>query len=161
MAGGVQPREGRHGDRHRLRLPVDHPATFTEERRQRQGRQGDKDRPVPHAPPGYRLLFANKPFAFTPPPSDGQANHLERAALPGPAELVYNSDGRLGSILVVVGERETVCTEEQQTAVLSHPLPAAGLSPPRLAVPTRVRTVVTPWGAVTAGIRPRRRCTGR
>ncbi|MGW4102097.1 serine/threonine-protein kinase [Streptomyces sp. NPDC004976] len=110
---------------------------------------GHKDRPVPSAPPGYRLLFANKPFTFTPPPGDGRANHLdldvprstymERGALPGPAEIVYNSDGWLGSILVVVGERRTVCTEEQQTAVLSHPLPAAEL---RLGRQVRVGTVL-------------------
>lgn len=109
----------------------------------------DQDRPVPSAPPGYRLLFANKPFTFSPPPGDGQANHLdldiprstylERAALPGLAELVYNSDGWLGSILVVVGERETVCTEEQQTAVLSHPLPAAEL---RLGRQVKVGTIL-------------------
>lgn len=107
------------------------------------------DRPVPHAPQGYRLIFANKPFTFTPPPDTDQANHLdldiprstylERDALPGPAELVYNSDGWLGSILVVVGERETVCTEEQQTAVLSHPLPAAEL---RLGRQVKVGTVL-------------------
>ncbi|MFD7060488.1 serine/threonine-protein kinase [Streptomyces sp. NPDC059906] len=106
-------------------------------------------RPVPYAPRGYRLLFANKPFTFAPPARDDQANHLdldipratymERAALPGPAELVYNSDGWLGSILVVVGERRTVCTEEQQTAVLSHPLPAAEL---RLGRQVKVGTVL-------------------
>ncbi|MFD8350921.1 serine/threonine-protein kinase [Streptomyces coelicoflavus] len=106
-------------------------------------------RPVPYAPQGYRLLFANKPFTFAPPARDDQANHLdldipratymERAALPGPAELVYNSDGWLGSILVVVGERKTVCTEEQQTAVLSHPLPAAEL---RLGRQVKVGTIL-------------------
>ncbi|WP_435615616.1 serine/threonine-protein kinase [Streptomyces coelicoflavus] len=106
-------------------------------------------RPVPYAPQGYRLLFANKPFTFAPPTRDDQANHLdldipratymERAALPGPAELVYNSDGWLGSILVVVGERKTVCTEEQQTAVLSHPLPAAEL---RLGRQVKVGTIL-------------------
>lgn len=110
---------------------------------------GGERRPVPHAPSGYRLLFANKPFTFAPPPGNDQANHLdldaprstymERGALPGPAELVYNSDGWLGSILVVVGERETVCTEEQQTAVLSHPLPAAEL---RLGRQVRVGTIL-------------------
>lgn len=111
------------------------------------GEQGA--RPVPKAPPGYRLLFADKPFTFTPPPGDDQANHLDldvprstyldRGALPGPAELVYTSDGWLGSILVVVGERKTVCTEEQQTAVLPHPLPAAEL---RLGRQVRTGTVL-------------------
>ncbi|MFJ6075125.1 serine/threonine-protein kinase [Streptomyces sp. NPDC093065] len=106
-------------------------------------------RQVPYAPEGYRLLFANKPFTFAPPSRNDQANHLdldipratymERAALPGPAELVYNSDGWLGSILVVVGERRTVCTEEQQTAVLSHPLPAAEL---RLGRQVKVGTIL-------------------
>ncbi|WP_217167225.1 serine/threonine-protein kinase [Streptomyces sp. AC512_CC834] len=107
------------------------------------------ERQVPYAPEGYQLLFANKPFTFAPPSRDDQANHLdldvpratymERGALPGPAELVYNSDGWLGSILVVVGERKTVCTEEQQTAVLSHPLPAAEL---RLGRQVKVGTIL-------------------
>ncbi|MFF5343942.1 serine/threonine-protein kinase [Streptomyces althioticus] len=92
---------------------------------------------APYAPPGYRPLFVDKPFAFAPPPRKDQANHLdldlpqatylERDALPGPAELLYTSDGWLGSVLLVVGKRKTVCTEEQQTAVLPHPLPAAEL----------------------------------
>lgn len=106
-------------------------------------------RQVPYAPEGYRLLFADKPFTFAPPPQDDQANHLdldiprstymERGALAGPAELVYNSDGWLGSVLVVVGERKTVCTEEQQTARLSHPLPAAEL---RLGRQVQVGTIL-------------------
>ncbi|CAL9459992.1 serine/threonine-protein kinase [Streptomyces sp. enrichment culture] len=113
------------------------------------GEESGGDRPVPSAPAGYTLLFAHKPFTFAPPPSDDRANHLdfdvprsttmERGALPGPAELVYNSDGWLGSMLVVVGERTTVCTEEQQTAVLSHPLPAAEL---RLGRQVKVGTVL-------------------
>ncbi|MCT7357310.1 hypothetical protein N4P33_34995, partial [Streptomyces sp. 15-116A] len=110
---------------------------------------GGDQRKVPYAPSGYRLRFANKPFTFAPPAQDGQANHLdldipqstymERDALPGPAELVYNSDGWLGSLLVVVGERKTVCTEQQQTAVLSHPLPAAEL---RLGRQVKVGTIL-------------------
>ncbi|MFC9545379.1 serine/threonine-protein kinase [Streptomyces sp. NPDC014603] len=113
------------------------------------GDGGDGGRPVPSAPAGYTLLFANKPFTFAPPPGDDRANHLdldvprsttmERGALAGPAELVYNSDGWLGSMLVVVGERTTVCTEEQETAVLSHPLPAAEL---RLGRQVKVGTVL-------------------
>ena len=104
---------------------------------------------MPHAPEGYQLVFANKPFTLAPPPESDRATHLdldvprstylERDALPGPAELVYNSDGWLGSLLVVVGERTTICTEEQQTAVLSHPLPAAEL---RLGRQVRVGTVL-------------------
>ncbi|WP_432058255.1 serine/threonine-protein kinase [Streptomyces sp. bgisy022] len=114
-----------------------------------QGGDGGGERPVPSAPAGYTLLFAHKPFTFAPPPDDDRANHLdfdvprsttmERGALPGPAELVYNSDGWLGSMLVVVGKRTTVCTEEQQTAVLSHPLPAAEL---RLGRQVKVGTVL-------------------
>ncbi|MEU0914034.1 serine/threonine-protein kinase [Streptomyces althioticus] len=98
---------------------------------------GDGGTGAPYAPPGYRPLFVDKPFTFAPPPRKDQANHLdldlpqaaylERDALPGPAELLYTSDGWLGSVLLVVGNRETVCTEEQQTAVLPHPLPAAEL----------------------------------
>ncbi|MEU3945825.1 serine/threonine-protein kinase [Streptomyces sp. NPDC029526] len=113
------------------------------------GGDGGGERPVPSAPAGYTLLFAHKPFTFAPPPADDRANHLdfdvprsttmERGALPGPAELVYNSDGWLGSMLVVVGKRTTVCTEEQQTAVLSHPLPAAEL---RLGRQVKVGTVL-------------------
>ncbi|GGX15453.1 hypothetical protein GCM10010297_41110 [Streptomyces malachitofuscus] len=109
----------------------------------------DGGRAVPHAPPGYRLVFANQPFTFAPPPGSDRATHLdldvprpthmERGVLPGPAGLVYNSDGWLGSILVVVGERTTVCTEEQQTAVLSHPLPAAEL---RLGRQVKVGTIL-------------------
>ncbi|MEU3255401.1 serine/threonine-protein kinase [Streptomyces sp. NPDC006997] len=104
--------------------------------------KGDGATGAPYAPPGYRPLFVDKPFTFAPPLREDQANHLdldipqaaylERDALPGPAELLYTSDGWLGSVLLVVGKRKTVCTEEQQTAVLPHPLPAAELRLGRL-----------------------------
>ncbi|AZM59503.1 MULTISPECIES: serine/threonine-protein kinase [unclassified Streptomyces] len=125
------------------------PSAAPSQASQQPAQDDDGGRPVPHAPEGYRLVFANKPFTFAPPPEPDRATHLdldvprstylERAALPGPAELVYNSDGWLGSMLVVVGERTTICTEEQQTAVLSHPLPAAEL---RLGRQVKVGTVL-------------------
>jgi hypothetical protein len=89
------------------------------------------------APDGYKLVFAERPFTFAPPPMPEQWNIIdfdipqatlfERGSLQGPGELTYGDDGITGSVFSVVGPRTTVCDQAEETAMVPHPLPAAEL----------------------------------